>query len=114
MKTPLSFAVLFLACATPALVAAEAATSKSEEGPVTSSVDALAGNFAGTWRNETDSGKLRLSLKRDGDAWTAVVAFTYQEAEIPAKVTSLKVNGAKIELVAAWTIQESAGQSRMV
>jgi hypothetical protein len=95
-------------------VSADAPSTVPSEAAPKISVDVTAGNFAGTWRNDVDSGKVKLSLKREGDVWTASMVFTYQETEIPAKVTSLKVHGSKVEVVAAWTIQESVGQSRMV
>ena len=74
----------------------------------------MAGDYIGTWRNDTDGGKLRLSLKQSGAMWTAEASFTFQESEIPCKVTSLKVEGAKMEIVLDWAIEESPGQSRLI
>ena len=74
----------------------------------------MAGHYIGTWRSDTDGGKLRLSLKQNGAAWTAEASFTFQESEIPCTVSRFKVEGAKIELVLDWAIQESPGQSRLI
>ena len=53
-------------------------------------------------------------LKQNGATPTAEVSFTFQESEIPCKVTSFKVDGAKIEIVVDWTIDGSPGQSRLI
>jgi hypothetical protein len=113
MKTLLRFAVFVLAVSAPALVGADAPPPVAAS-PSSSDAPSVAGDFTGTWRNDTDGGKVRLSLKQNGATWTAEASFTFQETEIPAKVTSFKVDGAKIELVLAWVIQESPGQSRMI
>ena len=113
MKILLRFAAFVLAFFAPALVRADVQTPAAN-AISSSTAPKLAGDFSGTWRNDTDGGKLRLSLKQNGATWTAEASFTFQETEIPTKVTSLKVDGAKIELVLAWTIQESPGQSSMI
>ena len=74
----------------------------------------IAGEYAGTWQSDADSGKFRLTLKREGDVWTAESSFTFQDAEIPAKASALKIDGAKVELVLDWEIQGAPGQSRLI
>jgi hypothetical protein len=113
MKTFFRFAVFILIISGPARAVA-AHPTPAADGALAPGETLAAGTFVGTWRNETDSGKLRLSFKQEGAAWSAEGSFTFQEAEIPARVTKLKVDGSKIELVLAWVVQESPGQSRMV
>ena len=113
MKTLLRFVAIVLAVSATALVLAE--VQPPAVGNASSSVaPALAGEFAGTWGNDTDGGKLRLLLKQNGATPTAEVSFTFQASDIPCKVTSFKVNGAKIEIVVDWTIDGSPGQSRLI
>lgn len=115
MKTLLRYAVFVLtvSVSAPAVVGADVRPPAAGD-PSVSDTPSVAGDFIGTWRNDTDGGKLRLSLKQIGATWTAEASFTFQEAEISAQVTSFKVNGSKIELVIAWVIQEAPGQSRMI
>jgi hypothetical protein len=113
MKILPRFAAFALAVFAPSLVCAD--VQPPVAGSASSSAErSMAGEFNGTWRNDTDGGKLRLSLKQNTEKWTAEATFTFQEKEIPTKVTSLKVNGAKIEIVLAWFIDEVPGQSRMI
>ena len=113
MQNRLRLAVFVLVLSSSALLHADVQRPVAAN-PSSSAAPSMAGNFSGTWRNDTEGGKLRLSLKQTGATWAAEASFTYQETEIPTKVTSLKVNGAKIEIVLAWSIEESPGQSRMI
>jgi hypothetical protein len=113
MKNLLHLAVIVLAVSATALVAADvqppaAGNASSPAAP------AVAGEFTGIWGNDTDGGTLRLSLKQNGAARAAEVSFTFQESEIPCKVTSFNVDGAKMEIVVEWAIEGSPGQSRMI
>ena len=113
MKTLPRFLVFVLAIFASQLVAAEVQPPAPSDNPSRSDKPSIAGDFVGTWRTDTDTGKLRLSIKQNGETWSAETSFTFQDAEIPAKVTRLKVEGTSVELVVAWMIQETPGQSRM-
>ena len=112
MKTLLRLAVIVLAVSATALVSAE--VQPVAGNPLSDNATSTAGEFTGTWGNDTDGGKLRLLLKQNGATPTAEVSFTFQASDIPCKVTSFKVNGAKIEIVVDWTIDGSPGQSRLI
>jgi hypothetical protein len=74
-----------------------------------------AGSYAGSWKSTSDSsGRLQIKLKRDGGEWLAQASFTYEDTEIATKMKSVKIEGAKIELVFEWEIQGTSGQSKIV
>jgi hypothetical protein len=115
MKSSLRFLPLTL-CAISATFVSDAALPAR---PTPTAVEAgaprsIAGEFVGTWQNDVESGKLRLVFKQVDDLWTAESTFTYQDAEIPAKASELKIDGAKVELVLDWEIQGAPGHSRLI
>jgi hypothetical protein len=98
--------------ASPVVFAAEAKPPAKAGETV---VSVVPGDFGGTWQQTggDSRGQLRLKLKREGDGWTAEAVFTFENADIPATVKTVKVQGAKVELVFDWTIQTTSGQSRL-
>ncbi len=74
-----------------------------------------AGQFAGKWKSSTDaSGELRLKLKPDtATTWSAEATFTFEGTEVPTKVKSVEITGAKVLVVFDWVIDGSPGQSKL-
>lgn len=74
-----------------------------------------AGDYTGTWKATNESGgALRLKLKNEAaSGWAGEASFTFDGTNIPAKVTSIKVDGSKLELVFEWEIQGTPGKSRL-
>src|SRR4051812_10500616 len=84
--------------------AAETASSVPSKSDDSASSKSVAGDFAGTWKGAGDSGgKLRLKLKPAGAEWAGEASFTFQDAEVSAKVKSIKVDGTKVVLVLEYT-----------
>jgi hypothetical protein len=104
---PLLFSTLFTICAVaaPSVSIAEGrpSTPSTDQNAGTSLVSA--GNYLGEWRSDADSGQLRFNLKEGTSGWNAEVSFTFQGEQIPTRVTSVTVNGTKVELVFSWDIQ---------
>lgn len=102
---------LLLALTLPAVLPLGAAESK----PAAAAAASLQGKYAGEWKGQEEStGALKLSFKQDAaGAWTAEAAFTFDGAEIPAKTKSVKVEGAKVELVFEWNVQGTSGRSSL-
>lgn len=115
MKSSLRLLLLTL-CAISATVVSDAALpvrltpTAAEAGAPRS----IAGEFVGTWQNDAESGKLRLVFKQVDDLWTAESSFTFEDAEIPAKASGLKIDGAKVEFVLDWEVQGAPGHSRLI
>lgn len=99
--------------AAPAMVRAQSNVPRLPRAPL--AVEAVsAGEYVGSWKGEGDAaGKLRLKLKRDNGGWAAEAWFTYQDAEVPTKMKSVRIDGTKIELVFEWQIEGTTGQSSM-
>ena len=75
---------------------------------------AIAGEYVGKWQGSDDaSGKLRMTLKRDGQTWSADVSFTFEGSDIATKVKGVKVDGKKVEVIVEWEIREDTGQSTL-
>lgn len=60
-----------------------------------------AGKFSGNWSGATGaSGDFHITLEpASGGAWKCEVAFTLGEAKVTTKITSVKVDGAKVRTV---------------
>jgi hypothetical protein len=73
----------------------------------------LAGQYAGKWMStEGTAGGLRIKLRQDSESkWVGEATFTYEGAQIPGKVKTIKADGAKVRMVFDWEIQGTAGQS---
>ena len=78
-------------------------------------VSQFAGHYVGTWKGPSETqGDLRITLKQDAAArWTAEAVFTYEGSEVPTKMKSVTVDGAKIVLVFDWKIGDTPGQSTL-
>jgi len=114
MKSPVRFALLTLAVFSATLVS-DAVTPPPSSAEAESGVKrSIAGEYAGTWQSDTDSGKFRLTLKQEGGVWTAESSFTFHDAEIPTKASALKIDGAKVELVLDWEMEGATSQSRLI
>lgn len=71
-----------------------------------------AGTYKGTYNGGAGGGDFHLTLKPGaGGAFTAEVGFTIMGEEVPGKITSLKVDGAKIEMVYDFDLQGAKLQS---
>jgi hypothetical protein len=104
---------LLLAFTLPAVLPLGAAESKPAAKAAATAT--LQGKYAGEWKGQEEStGALKLSFKQDAaGAWTAEAAFTFDGAEIPAKTKSVKIEGAKVELVFEWNVQGTSGRSSL-
>ena len=116
MKTLFPSAILALSFfGSPLLPAAETkAVPPSAEGSAAAK-SALAGQYVGKWKGADDaSGELRIMLKRDdAGAWVAESSFTFEGTQVPTKMKSIEVDGAKVRLVFAWDMQGTEGQSKL-
>jgi hypothetical protein len=111
MKSALRLSVLiFCTVLTPSVFSADAKSSAE-----TKSADSnrVVGTYAGKWSTDTIEGALRLKLVAAGGAWTGESSFTYDGTEIPTKVTSVKVEGTKLEIVIAWDSQGTPAETRL-
>jgi hypothetical protein len=59
----------------------------------------IAGNYTGHWNGAGGDGDFKIVLAQAGEKWNADVAFTFGGQDVKCKVTSVKVNGAQVELV---------------
>jgi hypothetical protein len=109
----LGFALIFSVL--PALPAAETKSTPPARTGNAAPSSALAGEYAGTWKAQNDSGgTLRIVLKSDGaTAWSADASFTFEGAEITTKMKSVKVAEGKIEIVFGWEVQGTSAQSTL-
>jgi len=98
----------------PALPAAETKSAPPAAGKATAG-PALAGEYAGVWKGKEEStGALRIKLKPGtAAAWAAEAWFTFEGAEVATTMKSIRVEGAKIEMVFGWLIQGTAAQSTL-
>ena len=90
--------------------AAAAAATKSEAA----AARGLAGHFKGTWKgSDQNSGDLRLSFTRDAEGkWTAEASFTFEGNTIPTRMKTVRVDGAKIELLFEWDADGNVAHSK--
>ena len=65
----------------------------------------LAGNYKGTWTGSSASGDIRVTLSQSGGDWKSEVTFTLDSQEVKTKVTSVKVDGAKVKIVYQFDLQ---------
>ena len=64
------------------------------------------GTYKGSYAGGAGSGDFHIALKVDGSSgMSATVGFTIMGEEVPAKITSLKVSGAKIEISYDFELQ---------
>jgi hypothetical protein len=71
-----------------------------------------AGAYKGAYSGAAGGGDFHLALKADGKGgFSAEVGFTIMGEEVPGKITSLKVDGAKIEIVYDFDLQGMRLQS---
>lgn len=74
----------------------------------------LAGSYSGTWKGPSNSqGDLRFTLKQGAAQWTAEAVFTYENVEVPTKMKTVTVDGAKVVMVFDWKIEDSPGESTL-
>lgn len=115
MKSPLCLVLVALSAFSATFVSDAALPAEPKPTAADAVVPrSLAGEFVGTWQSDSESGKLRLVFKQTDDIWTAESSFTFQDAEIPAKASELKIDGAKVEFVLDWEVQGSPGRSRLI
>src|SRR5258708_19788758 len=71
----------------------------------------VVGKYTGTYAGAA-SGDIHMTLSQDeSNAWKAEVSFTVSDQDVKTKITSLKVNGAKLEIVYKFDLQGTALQS---
>jgi len=75
----------------------------------------LAGTYKGTYSGSAGaSGDIVVALKQaDDGAWTSEVTFTLNEANVKTKVTSLKVDGAKVKIVYEFDLDGNGLESTL-
>lgn len=72
----------------------------------------VAGTYKGTWSGGAASGEIRMKLDSAGNGtWNADVVFTLGTDEVKTKVTSVKVDGAKVEVVYQFDLQGNTLES---
>ena len=70
------------------------------------------GTYKGTYAGGAGGGDFHLTLTADGKGgFSAEVGFTIMGEEVPGKITSLKIDGAKIEMVYDFDLQGTKLQS---
>jgi hypothetical protein len=70
------------------------------------------GVYKGTWAGASANGDFHLTLKPDGKGGlSGEVGFTIEGNEVPCKITSLKIDGASIEIAYDFDLQGNALQS---
>jgi len=91
------------------------ATPESRPGAPKPIAHSLEGAYQGEWKSNDGTGdSLRLVLTQEpGATWTAKATFYLEGAEVPCKVTAVKVEGTNIELVFAWDVQGTSGTSTL-
>jgi hypothetical protein len=74
----------------------------------------LAGTYKGTWSGNTGGGEFTLILNSSSGAEpNGQVSFTLDGQPVKCKVTSLKIDGLKIEITYTFEFDESELQSAM-
>src|SRR5258706_16423901 len=71
----------------------------------------LDGTYKGTWSGGQASGEITMTLHTAGGATKADVSFAFGGQEIKCNVTSVKVDGAKIEIVYEFDLGDVKLQS---
>jgi hypothetical protein len=70
------------------------------------------GNYKGTYTGGAGGGDLRLALKADGKGGlTGEVGFTVGGEEVAVKMTSMKVDGSKVQMIWEFDLQGAKLQS---
>lgn len=115
MKPLFTCVLLVLSVFGSSVLSAADAKSPSPLGANVSAQGGIAGKYSGRWKGpENSGGNLRVTLKQEGAGpWNAEASFTFEDAEIPTKMKSVEIDGAKVRLVFTWQIQETPGQSAM-
>jgi hypothetical protein len=113
-RLPLTVLLSLSLCVLPPLAAASAKSAPPPAGKSALSAS-VAGEYTGTWSGREEStGALRIKLWQDASAvWLAEVMFTYEGADVPTTMKSVKVEGTKVELVFSWVVQGTAAESRV-
>lgn len=113
MKSVLPAAIVLavLVLQFPALTAAVPGPVANAQSPASAG---LAGQYKGSWKNaEASSGDLRITFRRDGEAaWAAEATFTYEGTEFPMRMKSIRVEGAKVEILFEWTVDGNVAHSK--
>jgi uncharacterized protein involved in outer membrane biogenesis len=75
----------------------------------------LAGQFTGKWKSSSErSGELRVKLTQDAAAtWSAEASFSYDQKQVPMKMKTVRVDGAKVEMAFDWDVDGTAAQSKL-
>jgi len=64
-----------------------------------------AGKYSGTWSGTSADGTIKIALAHaEKGEWKAEVSFTLGSEEVDCKTVSVKVDGAKVELVYDFTL----------
>ncbi len=75
----------------------------------------LAGKYTGTWTGGAAEGGIKIALAPAAKAgeWSADVSFTIQDQEIQCKTVSVKVEGAKLEIVYDFNLGSTQARSTL-
>lgn len=72
----------------------------------------LSGTYKGTWTGSQADGNITVTLRPDGEGPSkADVSFTIAGQDVKCKVTSVKVDGSKVELVYEFDLGDTKLQS---
>jgi hypothetical protein len=72
-----------------------------------------AGSWAGEWTGAQAGGGIKFKFAQIDGKWTAETSFTLADAEVPAKVTSFKIDGDSMELVDEFDLQGNKLSSKV-
>jgi hypothetical protein len=64
-----------------------------------------AGIYKGKWEGASASGDFQVTLSRESGNWSGNVAFALGGQDIKCKVTSVKVDGSKLEMTYRFDLQ---------
>ena len=114
MKTVVPSVLLALALFSSGFSTAPAAAAAATK-PEASSARSLVGQFKGSWKgSDQNTGELRLGFRRDGEGkWIAEASFTFEGNTIPTRMKTVRVEGAKIELLFEWDADGNVAHSKV-
>lgn len=69
------------------------------------------GTYLGKWEGGGGGGDFKVTLKKDSGDWAGDVSFSMAGQEVKCKVKSIKVDGAKLEMVYTFDLQGTTLQS---
>lgn len=115
MKTVLPavmIALAVLASSFSVLPATAAAATTKPEAPA---ARGLVGQYKGAWKSADDTtGDLRFGFSQNGEGkWVVEASFTFDGNTIPTRMKTVRVDGAKFELLFEWDVDGNTAHSKV-